>query len=165
MTSENENNQRREIKETIEAVLGRMNIAAEVEEQDLMGMLCFHIRTPDGWVFLGEGGQYLGAFQYLIKRIIEKRVAANSDVSLLGSRIQFFIDVNDFHRKRLEEVKERARLGAQRVRYFKKEVIMQPMPAYERRVVHMTLAEDPDIITESRGEGEERAVVIKPASV
>ena len=56
-------------------------------------------------------------------------------------------------------------MGAQRVRYFKKDVTLEPMNAFDRRTVHLALQEYPDIITESTGAGEERRVVIKPAQI
>ena len=72
------------------------------------------------------------------------------------------LDINDYHKKRIEEVKDLARMHAQRVRYFKKDIEMRPMNSYERRIVHTVLQEYPDIETESVGAGLERRVVIKP---
>lgn len=77
---------------------------------------------------------------------------------------KFFVDVNDYQKQKTEELKDAARLSAQRVRYFKKEVAMAPMSAYERRIVHATLAEYPDIATKSEGEGGARRVIIRPLS-
>jgi spoIIIJ-associated protein len=75
--------------------------------------------------------------------------------------IRFFLDVNDYQTKKNEELKNLARMTAQRVRYFKKEIELEPMSSYERRIIHATLGEYPDISTESKGEGLERRVVIK----
>jgi len=145
-----------QVQQLIEATLAKMNIEATIETAELLGGVCYQIKTLDGGALIGENGQNMLALYYLVKRMAERQ---------LGSEpMQFSIDVNDYQRKRVEEIKERARMGAQRVRYFKKEVVMQPMTAYERRVIHITLAEDPDIVTESRGEGEVRSVVIKPVS-
>jgi len=133
-----------------------MNIVSSVEETELIDSVCFHIKTPDGGILIGENGQHLLALHAIVKRMAER---------VLGDEyIPFLIDVNDYQRKRIEEIKDRARMSAQRVRYFKKEVIMQPMSAYERRIIHVSLAEDPDIETESIGEGETRRVVIKPST-
>ena len=145
-----------QIQQLIETVLAKMSIEASIETAELLGGVCYQIKTTDGGALIGENGQNMLALYYLVKRMAEKQ--------LVGEPMQFSIDVNDYQRKRVEEMKERARMGAQRVRYFKKEVVMQPMSAYERRIIHITLAEDPDIVTESRGEGEVRSVVIKPVS-
>ena len=148
--------ERREaIKEIIQGLLERMNIRAEIDEAVLMDSACFHIKIPDSNILIGENGQYLFSFYSIVKRIIERRFP--------DDHAPFLIDVNDYQRKHIEEIKERARMSAQRVRYFKKEVVMQPMSAYERRIIHMSLEEDPDVVTESVGEGETRRVVIKPA--
>lgn len=147
--------QSKEIKEIILGILERMNVRAEVEEAILMDSVCFHIRTSDGGMLIGENGQNLFSLYSIVKRIAERRFP--------DDHTPFLIDINDYQRKRIEEIKERARMSAQRVRYFKKEVIMPPMSAYERRIIHMSLAEDPDVVTESMGEGESRRIVIKPA--
>ena len=145
------------VQQLIETLLAKMNISATVELTDMLGGVCYQIKSPDGGILIGENGQNMLALYYIVKRLAEKQ--------LNGEPLQFSIDVNDYQRHRVEEIKERARMGAQRVRYFKKEVVMQPMSAYERRIIHLTLAEDPDIVTESRGEGEMRSVVIKPANI
>lgn len=143
-----------DIKRVLEDLLHRMSItAAEIETTDLLGGVCFHVKTPEGSVLIGENGQHLGALYTILRRMVEHRY---------GAGISFTLDVNDYQRHRVEEIKERARMSAQRVRYFKKEVVMQPMSSYERRVVHLALIDDPDVKTESVGEGEHRKVVIKP---
>jgi spoIIIJ-associated protein len=144
-----------EIKKIIEELLEKIGVNGTIEEIDSGDGMFFQIRTNDSGVLIGENGQNLFALYYITRRILERRYPTEE--------FRFSLDVNDYQRKKIEEIKERARMGAQRVRYFKKEVILQPMSAYERRIIHMTLAEDPDIITESRGEGENRSVVIKPA--
>jgi len=144
-----------EIKTVIEEIISRMNIRVQVEETDLMGSPCFQLKTLDGGMLIGENGQNLFAIYSIVRRIMEHRHPEDTT--------PFLIDINDYQRKRIEEIKERARMSAQRVRYFKKEVVMQPMSAYERRIIHMALAEDPDVKTESVGEGETRRIVIKPA--
>ena len=92
-----------------------------------------------------------------MRRIFEKKFG--------DAASKFLIDINDFQKKHTEEIKDTARMHAQRVRYFKKEIEMPAMNAYERRLVHTILQEYPDIATESRGEGFERRVVVKPVSL
>ena len=146
-----------EIKDMLEGLLHHMNIPASVEETELLESVCFCVRTQDGGVLIGENGQHLFALHTLLRRMAEKRYQKEYP--------HFLVDINDYQRKRIEEIRERARMSAQRVRYFKKEVVMQPMSAYERRIIHVSLMGDPDVTTESRGEGETRHVVIKPTSI
>jgi spoIIIJ-associated protein len=79
-----------------------------------------------------------------------------------GEKVIFSLDVNDYQAKKIEDLKNSAHLNAQRVRYFKKEIVMKPMTSFERRIIHAVLTECPDIITESTGEEPNRRVVIKP---
>ncbi len=154
MTNEQRNN---DITKLLHEFLERMNITAEIGRVELMESPCFQIKTPDSSILLGENGQNLIALHLLVKRIAERRFPEDA--------APFLLDINDYQLHRIEEIKERARMSAQRVRYFKKEVVMHPMSAYERRIVHVALAEDPDVRTESIGEGEARRVAIRPTDI
>lgn len=157
MTQEDQNkNIYDNVHKILEEVLQRMNIRAVVTKTEFLGAPYFHIDTDDSALLIGENGQHLYALQSLIKRVAEQKNG--------GPCPPFLVDVGDYQRQHIEEIKERARMGAQRVRYFKKEVILQPMSSYERRIIHVALQEDPDVSTESIGEGENRRVVIKPVS-
>ena len=119
----------------------------------------FIIKTQDSGILIGESGKNFIALNHILKKIVDKKFGSEEDHS---ARIQFSIDINDYQAKKMEELKNSARIGAQKVRYFKREVEMEPMSSYERRVVHSVLSEYPDITTESAGEGPGRRVVIKP---
>ena len=144
------------ITETIGDVLSRMGVSYSVDFQEGSEETWFSVRTSDASLLLGEGGRHLAALNTVLRRIIEKK---------FPDSIRFVVDINDYHRKHTEDLKDLARMHAQRVRYFKKEVEMRPMNAYERRVVHTALQEYPDIATESVGDGLERRVVVKPVSL
>ena len=146
------------IETTIKDVLGCLGISYDLEFQEGGDGSWFQIKTNDAPLLIGEGGQNLAALNHVVKKIVEKKNPA-------GGQFRFSLDINDYNKKRVEEIKDLARMHAQRVRYFKKEVEMRPMNAYERRAVHYVLQEYPDIATESRGEGLERRVVIKPLNL
>ncbi|QQG42698.1 MAG: hypothetical protein HYW15_00520 [Candidatus Giovannonibacteria bacterium] len=139
---------------TIRAVLEKMGFSFSLEFQEGGEDSWFLIKAPEAPLLIGDGGKHLAAFSFLVKRIFEQKFPEGKP--------QFLIDINDYNKKRIEEIKDAARLHAQRVRYFKKEVEMRPMNAYDRRIVHSVLQEYPDIATESTGQGPERRVVIKP---
>jgi len=128
-----------------------------VEISEFDENLNFLIKTREAGLLIGENGQNLIALAHLLKKMADVEFKKNN-----LEKIQFFIDVNGYQLKRIEELKNLARTHAQRVRYFKKEIMMDPMNAYERRIIHSVLTEYPDIITESTGEDPERCVVIKP---
>lgn len=72
------------------------------------------------------------------------------------------LDVNNYRKQREELIIELAKAAARKVAATQTEIELPPMNAYERRLIHAELAERPDLKTESKGEGKERAVVIKP---
>lgn len=150
--AKNENTQ---VLACVKEFLGHMDIDASVEEGMIGDTSAILIHTQDAGLLIGENGINLLALNYLLRRIIERKFAV--------TEAQFMIDVNDYQRRRFDELRDKARMGAQRVRYFKKEVTLEPMSAFERRIVHLALQEYPDIETESLGEGPERRVVIRPS--
>lgn len=103
---------------------------------------------------IGRGGRTLAALEYVTNAVI------NRDE---GRGIRINVDVGGYKRRRDERLRESAFNAAARVRKSGNEVEMEPMSAAERRVVHMALADEPDVITESSGEGPGRRVVVKPA--
>ena len=144
------------IKTIIETILSKMGFSCEVEILETTENIKLTIHTQEAGLLIGEAGQNLIALNHLMKRIAEKAVGA--------TRLPFSLDINDYQKQKAEEIKDLARMSAQRVRYFKKEITLRPMTSYERRIVHAALTEYPDIITESVGEEPRRMVIIKPFS-
>lgn len=134
-----------------------MSVEGEIEVRDDGECPQFIIKTKEAGLLIGEGGQNLFALSHILKRLAESEFKKRE-----LERIQFLLDVNGYQLKRIEELKNTARINAQRVRYFKKEISLEPMNAYERRIIHSFLTEYPDIITKSTGEDPNRRVVIKP---
>lgn len=150
------NDQVLKIKELIEAFLSKMTAEGSVEVLEKTDSFYFVIKTKEAGILIGDKGQNLLAINHLIKKMAEKVTRDSGQ-----EPIRFILDVNDYQTKKIEELKNEARMQAQRVRYFKKDIVMEPMNAYERRIVHAVLTEYPDIKTESTGEGLDRRVVIK----
>lgn len=92
---------------------------------------------------------------YLIKRIFNKNSASAEDT------FKCTIDINDLQSKLDSKIKMKALNAAEEARNLKTDVLMEPMTSYERMVVHSTLADSPDITTESVGEGRERRLKVK----
>jgi len=146
------------IKKIIETLLEKLNVKGEVEFMETGEGIRFLIRTREGSLLIGENGQNLLALNHIVKRIAEKVIGGDKE----NEKIIFSLDVNDYQAKKIDDLKNQARLSAQRVRYFKKEIVMRPMTSFERRIIHAVLIECPDIMTESVGEEPNRKVVIKP---
>src|SRR3989344_3125316 len=111
------------------------------------------VASPDSTRRIGAGGEHLRALNGVARRLVEHKHGEES--------ANFLIDVNGYHEAQMEKVRQEARMLAQRARLFKHDVEMSPMSAYERLVVHELFAEDPEIETQSAGEGKFRHIVLK----
>lgn len=111
-------------------------------------------RGRDSELLLQHNAEVLLAIEYLAVRCLRLDPQAYD-------RIRF--DCGDYRATRLAELKLAAQIAAQRVRELHQPFRMNPMPARERRIVHLTIKDEPGIRTGSEGEGERRQVVIYPA--
>jgi spoIIIJ-associated protein len=110
------------------------------------------IEGPDREMFLERRGEGLLSLQVLLGRI-----AAQSGIAK-----PVFVDSEGFRQGREEEIAEIAILAAERVKKMNEPQKLRPMDPYERRLVHIALKDDPDVETQSEGEGFEKRVVIHP---
>ncbi|MEW5907890.1 MAG: R3H domain-containing nucleic acid-binding protein [Patescibacteria group bacterium] len=145
------------IESFIKEILRKLTIDGEIEVLEDEDTFQFIIKTKEAGILIGENGQHLTALSHIVKKIIDQEFKKEN-----LEKISFFLDVNDYQTKRTEELKNIARMTAQRVRYFKKEIPLDPMNAYERKIIHSALTEYPDITTESFGEEPNRRIMIKP---
>jgi spoIIIJ-associated protein len=111
------------------------------------------ISSADSQRLIGPRGEHLRALNMIARRLIESKHGEDA--------ASFLIDINGYQEAQLETVRQNARVLAQRARLFKHDVELEPMNPYERLVVHELFAEDPDIKTESAGEGKFRHIVLK----
>lgn len=148
------------IKKITKEFFGKTTIDVEVEvgrpEEDTVPI---DIKMEEPQLLIGEGGQTLLELQHLLRIILRKQIP-----SLGGEGKKFFIDldIQNYKKKKMDYLKEMARSLADEVSLTKKEKILAPMPAYERRIIHLELAERKDVTTESIGEEPERKIVIRP---
>ncbi len=148
------------IKSLIEGVLEKMNVKGDVSVKEGADCFQFTIKTGEAGMLIGENGQHLAALNHILKKMTENEFRKNG-----LERVYFMVDINNYQAKKNEELKNLARMGAQRARYFKKDVTLKPMNSYDRRIIHSALTEYPDIETGSIGREPERRVVIKPYSM
>ncbi|HKI57794.1 MAG TPA: R3H domain-containing nucleic acid-binding protein [Trueperaceae bacterium] len=127
--------------------------AVEVEEVD-ENEIRAEIYGGDPGKVIGRAGRTLAALEFITNAVINREEE---------DRVRVSIDVGGYKQRRDERLRGEARKAASRVRKTGQPVELDAMSAAERRVVHMALADDPDIISESSGEGKDRHVVVKPA--
>ncbi len=119
------------------------------------GSMWFSVKTNEPHLFLGREGESLMALNHLAKKLIDGAAVEGEvmpDVT---------IDVNEYQKKKNDNLKTIAHMMAERAKFFKSSVEIDPMSAYERKVVHTFLQNVPNIKTESVGEGRDRRVVVK----
>lgn len=149
--------QQQQIIDTLKTLLAHLEVVINdvtVESDERTKSLRFLISTPDSSILIGEQGARLLALNHLMKRMVERHTKD-------GEQISFFVDVNDYQKKRIDEIRAKANMLAERARYFKSSVEMDPMSSYERMIVHAEFTETPDISTDSTGFGKERRVIIR----
>lgn len=143
------------IKKTIEEIFSKTNCAlTSCEFNEEHGMLWCTVQTPDSRFMIGREGETLRSLNHLVSKIVEKDMPEGSPLSRL------LIDINGYQKKQFDELKGRAHMMAERARYFKSRIELDPMPAFERRIIHTFLESAPDLKTESEGTGPNRHIVI-----
>jgi spoIIIJ-associated protein len=141
--------------EILDFFLGTMGVVATtfVREDAADGVIAFEIEGEDAGLLIGRRGETLQALQFLVNLIVNKQ---------LGRQVYVTIDVEGYRERRQESLRSLAQRTAERVVSSGRSVQLQPMPAAERRIIHVTLAEHPDVRTESKGDGDQRRVVVLP---
>ncbi len=142
------------IKRTVREFFEKTTIPVEIEflsqQEDTIPI---RLKAEEPQILIGERGQTLAEIQHLLKAILKRKIEGPIYIDL---------DINNYKQKKIEYLKEVARSTADEAVFTKREKILNSMPAYERRIIHMELAERTDVSSESIGEEPDRKVVIRP---
>jgi spoIIIJ-associated protein len=115
--------------------------------------VAFNIEGDDLGILIGRRGQTLAALQYVLRLIVGHKTE---------TWVPIIVDAEGYKERRHEALKALALRMADHVKTRGSPFTLEPMPPYERRIVHLALADNPAVYTESIGEGESRKVVIRP---
>jgi len=129
---------------TVEVAAGetsRLNVVAQGDDRDSLGAL------------IGRKGERLSALQHLVNLMLSKE---------MGSWTRVLVDVEDYRGRRERQLRELADRAAARVMETGKMLQLEPMPALERRWIHLTLRDHAGVATQSIGEEPNRRVVLVP---
>jgi len=126
---------------------------AEIEEQEVEGRVKAEIWLKDARELIGERGAILPLFQHIVRRIVARHIAPSPMLD---------IDINNYKKMREDVLRDFARDVGSKVRAERKVMELDPMPSFDRRVIHLTLADFSDLTTESMGEGDRRYIVVRP---
>lgn len=141
-------------------MLDQLKVKAEVvatwgdlDPEDQTRPLTLDVQGEDLNGLIGRNGETLDALQYLLRMMLGRQI--NPDVNLI-------VDVQGHKRRREEQVRRMARRMAEQVTQRNRTMTLEPMPAHERRLVHIELRNHATVRTESVGEGNKRKVTIIP---
>lgn len=152
-------------KSILEKLLELMELPAKVymsdaftlyDENDEISSIGLNIEGEDLGILIGRRGQTMMSLQHIVRLIL-----ANVE----ETRMPVVVDVEGYKERRCEGLRALANRLADQVKVRKAPFSMEPMSAFERRIVHLTLADHPDVMTESTGTGEGRKVVIIPRKI
>ena len=142
-------------KEVLENLLALVEISASVKLEASgsgdQAVISLDIEGEDLGILIGRRGETLSSLQYLVNLIVGRR---------LKSGVGVVVDVAGYRQRRYESLRLLARRLADQVRATGRSVTLEPMPAGERRIIHLELRDDPYVITQSIGQGEARKVAI-----
>jgi spoIIIJ-associated protein len=139
------------VTEILDTLLELLGVTGEVEVLSDEIPLELDIKGDDLGILIGRRGQSLACLEYITKLIV---------VGRLKAWIPLTVDVAGYKKRRRDSLQRLALYLAEQVKSRRHDITMEPMPADERRIVHLTLADNPDVTTQSIGEGENRKVVI-----
>lgn len=144
------------IEETIsflENVFRTMQLSVRVEKQTDKEGILLNLKGSELGILIGRRGQTLDALQYLTN-IVANRFS--------NSHVRIVLDAEQFRERRKQTLEQLAERLASRVMRSKKEVVLEPMPSQERKVIHSFLQDHPSVKTYSKGDEPNRRVVIVP---
>lgn len=147
-------------KVVVEELLARMKVRARVSARYMepgddrsKKMAWVDVRGSDLSILIGPRAETLNALQYISGLIVSKEI---------GRTIPLVVDVEGFRARRIEQLRQLARRMADQAIKTGRRQVLEPMPASERRIIHMELRNHPQVSTESIGEDPRRKVTIIP---
>ena len=142
-------------KETLEKILALLGFQATVEEHRLEEGLLLDVKTDDAGRLIGRQGQTLADLQYITNRLLFQQ-DPNSPKAM--------VDVGGYRAQAREALVKKAKDAAEKVRRWGDAVELEPLNAFDRRVVHHALKDDPDVETHSvEVEGsDKKAILLRP---
>ncbi len=134
-----------------QVTVGTYSVGAE-EAQTILDVTTTNER--DSGLLIGRRGETLQDLQFMLNLLVSRR---------LHQWPYLLVDVEHYRRRRDAALQDMARRMADRVSHTREPITLEPMPPYERRIVHLALRDNPLVVTQSTGVGDSRKVVIYPA--
>jgi spoIIIJ-associated protein len=151
------------VKDVVRELLTQMGIEADVVAVDNPSSMALTAEDPptifidilgrDLGMLIGRRGDNLSQIQYMVNLLCNKRI---------GEWTRVVVDVEGYRVRREESLIGLAERVARQVSRTRRPMVLEPMPPNERRIVHITLREHPEVMTESNGEGANRRITVMP---
>jgi len=135
----------------LKSILKEMNILAEIQVTQVEDALNINMIGEDMAILIGKRGQTLDSLQYLVSLVVNKE---------RDDYLRVVLDTENYRAKRKETLESLAEKLASKVKKSRKNVILEPMNPYERRIIHSALQNNPNVSTKSEGDEPYRKVVI-----
>ena len=140
-------------KELTIGLLERMGVKTEVEGFLKEGNLCLEIKGDQEGTLIGKHGRTLESLQMLINRMVNKR---------LKNTVRVVLDIDGYRKRRVDSMANIANRLGEKAERIGHSLTVGPFNSHDRRIIHLTLKENPYLKTESLGEGELKKVKIIP---
>lgn len=144
------------VSEILENILGLLALEGSFEVVEGSDEVKVSVDTDNAGRLIGFRGETLDALQLIVNQIVSRAEKENFK--------RVVIDVADWRKNKEGETERKARSWAQEVLDSGNQLELDPMPSWQRRVVHLVVEEIPGVTSESIGEGKERHLVIKPSN-
>ena len=139
------------VTEVLDTLLRLMGVDGKVEASSDEIPVALNIEGDDLGILIGRRGQTLASLEYIVRLMVAERLKAWLPLS---------VDVAGYKKRRRDSLQKLALRLAEQVKSKHRAITLEPMLASERRIIHLALANHPDVATHSTGEGEDRKVVI-----
>ncbi len=142
-------------KETLEKIMDLLGFTATVEEHSMEDGILLDVKTEDSGRLIGRQGQTLADLQYIANRLIFQQDPAAPKI---------MVDVGGYRAQARDALVKKAKDAAEKVRRWGDVVELEPMTAFDRRIIHQALKDDPGVETASvEVEGtEKKAILLRP---
>ena len=141
----------KQIADFVHSVVNAMGVALAVTIEESPEGTRINLEGEDGGVLIRRGGEGLQALQHVVATAFRRQ---------LGDDTRVVVDCNGFRRDKDAEIKQMARFMAEKARSSGMPQEMGPLNPYERRIVHIAIAEDPTVSSESIGDAFMKTVII-----
>lgn len=142
-----------QVQAVVDELLGVLELSGTAEVVLGTDAIEVILDTPDTGIVIGYHGEVLESFQLILSLAVAKKLGRFTPVS---------VEVGDYKKNRTEYLRNLAQQTKERVISEGRDFSLSNLKAWERKTVHLLLKDDPEVVSESIGEGKERTLIIKP---